>query len=160
MRPPAWSSRPASGLNFTSTKPSVICADCSTHHGKVPLPDCFKTFGLLGADASASTFQTGKPLPVTPHVQSAGSVPGATVSNFSSPASAAVDVSIAIDKASGEILRSFPSMAQSPRTARDAQNLDGSRLTGSLLRPRRREVRLSQRAGQVGAGRRNGPEPA
>src|SRR4029079_4186457 len=108
MRPPAWSSRPASGLNFTSTNPSVICADCFTHHGKVPLPDCFKTFGLLGADASASTFQNGEPVPVTPHIQSAGSVPGATVSNFSSPASAAVDASIAIDRASGEILRSVP----------------------------------------------------
>jgi tetratricopeptide (TPR) repeat protein len=59
-------------MNFTSTKPSVICAECFTHQGTVPVPDCFKTFGLLGADMSASTFQTGDPLPVTPHVQSAG----------------------------------------------------------------------------------------
>src|SRR4029078_7539151 len=142
MRPPAWSSRPASGLNFTSTNPSVICADCFTDHRNVPFPDCFKTFGLLGANASASIFQTGEPLPVTPQIQSAGRGPGAAVSNFSSPASAAVDVSIAIDRASGEILRSVPSMAQSPRTARVAQNLDGSRLTGSLLRPQEETYRV------------------
>ena len=35
---------------MTSTKPSVICADFFTHQGKVPVPDCFKTFGLLGAE--------------------------------------------------------------------------------------------------------------
>src|SRR4029077_10620058 len=95
--------RPASGLNLTSTKPSAIRADCLTHHGKVPLPDCFKTFGLLGAEASASTFQIGKPFPVTPHVQPWGISPGFASSKFSEAASAAVATSTAaIDTASGE----------------------------------------------------------
>jgi len=79
----------------------VICADCFTHQGKVPAPDCFKTFGLLGADISASTFQTGEPFPVIPHVQSSGSVPSVTASKFSTAANATLATSIiAIDRAS------------------------------------------------------------
>src|SRR4029077_14392037 len=98
--------RPASGLNLTSTKPSAIRADCLTHQGEVPLPDCFKTFGLLGADASASTFPIGEPFPVTPHVQPSGISPGFTSSKFSEAASAAVAANVtAIDRASGKHLR-------------------------------------------------------
>jgi hypothetical protein len=77
----------------------------------VPLPDCFKTLGLLGADVSVSTFQTGEPFPVTPQLQSSGRVPGFTASNFSSTAEALVAVSIiTIERASDENLFRFPSM--------------------------------------------------
>src|SRR5437660_576532 len=52
-----------------------------THQGKVPLPDCLSTLGLLGAEASASTDHLGEPRPVTPERQPAGSAPGASRSN-------------------------------------------------------------------------------
>jgi hypothetical protein len=80
------------GLNCTSTKPSVIEAFFFTHQGKVPLPDCLSTFGGLGADAPAAIAHFGEPLPVTPHVQSAGGAPGLIWSNVSAPARAAIGV--------------------------------------------------------------------
>jgi hypothetical protein len=90
---------------LTPTKPSAIRTDCFTHQGKVPLPDCFKTFGLLGADASASTFQTGEPFPVTPHLQPSGVSPGVAWSKFSDAANAAVAANVtAIDRANGKNL--------------------------------------------------------
>src|SRR3954466_11849966 len=55
----------------------------STHQGNVPVPDCWSTFGALGADASCRTAQRGVPLPVTPCSQAAGSVPGVSVSKLS-----------------------------------------------------------------------------
>src|SRR5439155_25729426 len=79
--PPACASRPVSGLNFTSTSPSARDASDLTHQGKVPLPDCLSTLGLLGADMSASTDHLGEPRPVTPARQPAGSAPGVSRSN-------------------------------------------------------------------------------
>ncbi len=43
--------------------------------GKVAAPDCFNTFGLLGADSSFSTDHFAEPLPVCVAVQPAGAVP-------------------------------------------------------------------------------------
>src|ERR1041384_1908196 len=91
--PPAWSSRPSSGLNLTSTKPFSTELARSTHHGKVPLPDCCSTLGALGAEASCRTAQRGFPLPVTPCSQAAGSAPGAPVSKLIGCPSAAPDAS-------------------------------------------------------------------
>src|SRR5215470_13363165 len=79
-------------LNLTSTNPSVIDALAFIHQGNVPLPDCFRTFGLLGADASALTAHFGEPCPVTPQVQSAGGVPSWALSNVSISANAAVAI--------------------------------------------------------------------
>src|SRR2546430_16517908 len=53
---------------------------CLTHQGKVPAPDCLRTFGLLGAEASLSTVQRGVPRPVTPSTHESGSDPTAPVS--------------------------------------------------------------------------------
>src|SRR5947209_5539466 len=80
MSPPAWSSLPESGLNFTCTKPSVRATFVLTHQGYVPAPDCFRTFDWLGAEGSASTDHRGAPLPVTPACQPSGRVPGLAVS--------------------------------------------------------------------------------
>src|SRR6185437_4381681 len=87
--PPAWSSRPESGLNRTSAKPFSTDVLRSTHQGKVPLPDCSSTFGLLGALASAFTAQRGVPLPVTPCSQPPGSAPGESPSKLIVSANAA-----------------------------------------------------------------------
>src|SRR5262245_822352 len=87
MMPPAWSSLPATGLNFTSTYPSFSETSFFTHHGNVPLPDCLSTFGLLGAVASVSTVHFGVPLPVLPANQPAGSSPAFVSSKFTVSAS-------------------------------------------------------------------------
>ena len=82
-------------------------ADCLTHQGNVPLPDCFQTFGLLGADVSASTFHVGEPLPVTAHVQSQEVTNFGQYRNFLRPAYAAAVVeefSAAINGADGKNL--------------------------------------------------------
>jgi len=78
--PPAWSSWPEIGLNFTSTKPSASAVPVFTHHGKVPLPSCSSTWPRLGAAGSAATVQRGLPRPVTPHVQPAGAAPTVSLS--------------------------------------------------------------------------------
>src|ERR1051325_6909030 len=90
MTPPAWSSRPEIALNRTSTKPFSIDVLRSSHRGKVPLPDCSSTFGLLGAPASARTAHFGFPLPVTPCSQPAGSPPGESLSKLMVSANAAL----------------------------------------------------------------------
>src|SRR5438067_3854027 len=72
MTPPAWSSFPATGLNFTSTKLSWIFVSFLMQTGKVAWPDCFNTFGLLGAEASFSTDHFAVPLPVCVAVQPGG----------------------------------------------------------------------------------------
>lgn len=66
-------------MKRTSTKPSGSETPFSTHQGKVPEPDCFSTFGVLGALLSASTVHFGKPRPVTPAVQPAGRKPQAGI---------------------------------------------------------------------------------
>src|SRR5206468_5145039 len=91
--PPAWSSPPEIGLNFTSTKPSVSDVALFTHHGKVPLPLCISTLDLLGAPGSAATAQRGLPRPVTPQVQPDGIEPTASLSKLTDCASAAADAS-------------------------------------------------------------------
>src|SRR6266567_6793993 len=75
MTPPAWSSLPEMGLNFTSTKPSLRLASSLMQTGYVASPDCFKTFGLLGAESSATTSHLASPLPVLVAVQPGGSAP-------------------------------------------------------------------------------------
>src|SRR5438105_10077960 len=82
MIPPAWSSLPATGLNFVSTKPSLIDTSFFTQYGYVPSPDCLSTFGLLGALASASTVHFGVPVPVTPAVQPFGTSPALSASKL------------------------------------------------------------------------------
>ena len=62
-------------MNFTSTTPSVKTFSFNTHHGKVPAPDCFITFGALGAVGSASTAHLPAPAPVTPAIHPLGIVP-------------------------------------------------------------------------------------
>src|SRR6266436_9757272 len=76
MTPPAWSSWPETGLNFTWTKPSLMVALFLMQTGNVAWPDCFNTFGLLGAEASFSTDHFAVPLPVCVAVQPAGAAPG------------------------------------------------------------------------------------
>src|SRR5687767_5301237 len=75
MIPPAWSSSPEMGLNFTSTKPSLRFDSSLIASGYVASPDCFRTFGLLGALLSCSTVHFGSPLPVLVRFQPAGADP-------------------------------------------------------------------------------------
>ena len=74
MTPPAWSSLPEMGLNFTSTKPSwawvVLQADRISG-----FTSCLSTFGLLGAVSSFSTVHLLR-LPVFVVVQPGGAAPG------------------------------------------------------------------------------------
>src|SRR5437763_4134128 len=63
---------PATGLNFTSTNPSLIFVSFLKQIWNVAWPDCFKTFGLLGAEASFSTVHFALPLLVCVAVQPAG----------------------------------------------------------------------------------------
>src|SRR5262249_21108735 len=79
--PPARSSLPSTGLNLTSTNPSVRETSLLAHQGNVPWPDCLSTFGLLGAVLSGSTAHLGVPRPVTPQVQLAGIAPVGSWSN-------------------------------------------------------------------------------
>src|ERR1035437_7912045 len=80
MTPPAWSSLPDRGLNFTSTKPSLRLVSSLMQIGYVPSPDCFSTFGLLGAESSRSTLHLASPVPVSVPVQWGGSLPGLALS--------------------------------------------------------------------------------
>src|SRR5919201_2800125 len=88
--PPARSSLPEIGLKRTSTKPFSTDALRSTHQGNVPLPDCWRTFGLLGAVGSARTSHFGLPLPVTPCSHPAGNAPGGSASKLMVCATAAL----------------------------------------------------------------------
>src|SRR5215468_11161830 len=63
------------GLKRVSTKPSASDVALRTHHGNVPLPDCLRTLGALGAVGSFSTVQRGVPRPVTPQTQAGGVAP-------------------------------------------------------------------------------------
>src|SRR5258705_9431945 len=49
--------------------------------GYVAVPDCFSTFGLLGAVGSATTVHFACPLPVWLAVHPPGGLPGSAVSN-------------------------------------------------------------------------------
>src|SRR2546430_14170925 len=75
MTPPAWSSFPATGLNFTSTKPSLRLVSFLMQTGNVASPFCFNTFGLLGAESSFSTDHFAEPLPVCVAVHPRGVAP-------------------------------------------------------------------------------------
>src|SRR5438477_12981066 len=88
MTPPAWSSFPATGLNFTSTKLSWIFVSVLKQTGKVAWPDCFNTFGLLGAELSFSTDHFAAPLPVCVAVQLGGGAPAFMSSKFTVSAAA------------------------------------------------------------------------
>src|SRR6266446_3198194 len=88
MTPPAWSSFPATGLNFTPTKPSLMLVSFLMQTGKVAWPDCFNTFGWLGAEASFSTDHFAVPLPVCVAVQPGGGTPAFMSSKFTVSAAA------------------------------------------------------------------------
>src|SRR2546430_17450929 len=88
MTPPAWSSLPTTGLNFTSTKPSLMLDSFLMQTGNVAWPDCFNTFGLLGAEASFSTDHLAEPLPVWVAVQPGGGTPAFMSSKFTVSAAA------------------------------------------------------------------------
>src|SRR5260370_12331187 len=75
MPPTAWSSFPATGLNFTSTRPSLRLVSFLMQTGKVAWPDCFNTFGLLGAESSFSIAHLAVPLPVCVALQPGGGAP-------------------------------------------------------------------------------------
>src|SRR5262245_37718719 len=75
MIPPAWSSFPETGLNFTSTKPFLSEVSSLRQTGKVASPDGLRTCGWLGAEASSSTLHWGVPLPVFVAVQPGGGSP-------------------------------------------------------------------------------------
>src|SRR5439155_1900845 len=75
ITPPAWSSLPESGLNFTSTKPSWTLVFSLMQTGYVTSPDCFRTLGLLGAVASAATAHLASPLPFGVADQPGGGAP-------------------------------------------------------------------------------------
>src|SRR5713101_7313986 len=91
MTPPARSSFPATGLNFTSTKPSLRLVSFLMQTGNVSTPDCFNTFGLLGAESSFSTDHFAEPLPVWVAVQRGGGPPVLTSSKLIVSASAVPD---------------------------------------------------------------------
>src|SRR5437899_9235267 len=102
MTPPAWSSFPATGLNFTSTKLSWIFVSFLMQTGKVAWPDCFNTFGLLGAEASFSTDHFAVPLPVCVAVQPGGGIPAfmsskLTVSAMASPVAMVVAIIVKLN---------------------------------------------------------------
>src|SRR5437667_10346952 len=82
MTPPAWSSFPAIGLNFTSTKPSLRLVSFLMQTGNVAWPDRFSTFGLLGAESSFSTDHFAEPLPVCVAVHPGGAAPALKLSKL------------------------------------------------------------------------------
>src|SRR5262245_43432256 len=84
------------GLNFTSTKPAASDVSFFTHQGNVPLPDCWRTWGALGAVGSAMTAHCGDPRPVTPAIQPAGNAPILSRSKSTVSAMAAVAEKIVI----------------------------------------------------------------
>src|SRR5947207_12735845 len=88
MTPPAWSSFPATGLNFTSTNPSLRFVSFLKQTGKVASPDCFNTFGWLGAESSFSTLHFAEPLPVCVAVHPGGAAPVLRLSKFTVSANA------------------------------------------------------------------------
>src|SRR6266487_6341415 len=90
MRPPAWSSLPEIGLNFTSTKPCLRFVSSLKQTGYVATPDCFRTFGLLGAVSSFSIVHFALPLPVWVAVQPAGAWPTAALSKLAESATAII----------------------------------------------------------------------
>src|SRR5215831_2793248 len=72
MTPPAWSSLPETGLNFTSTNPSLRLVSSLMQTGYVASPDCLRTFGLEGAESSATISHLAWPEPVWVAVQPGG----------------------------------------------------------------------------------------
>src|SRR5437867_4007737 len=77
--------------------PSVKVVPLLTHQGKVPVPDCFSTFGALGAVESASMVHLGVPRPVTPAIQPLGREPAASWSKVIVSAIAGSDAIISND---------------------------------------------------------------
>src|SRR5439155_26795595 len=95
--PPAWFFLPANRFNFHSTKPSLMLVSFLMQTGKVTWPDCFNTFGLLGAEASFSTDHFAVPLPVCVAVQPGGGTPAFMSSKFTvSSAASAVAMIVTI----------------------------------------------------------------
>src|SRR5438132_7697427 len=103
MRPPAWSSRPEMGLNFTSTKPSLRFVSSLLQMGYVARPDCFSTFGGLGAVLSASTVHFASPVPVFVAVQPGGGAPAFRLSKLTESASATTDSNVVVRMTAGTV---------------------------------------------------------
>src|SRR5438477_3889898 len=76
------------GLNFTSTKPSLTFVSFLRQTGYVASPDCFSTFGLLGAVSSFSIVHFASPLPVLVAVQPGGGWPSGALSKLTESATA------------------------------------------------------------------------
>ena len=66
---------PDIALNFTSTNPSLRLVSSFRHTGYVAWPDCFSTFGLLGAVSSGTTAHLACPVPVCVAVQPPAACP-------------------------------------------------------------------------------------
>src|SRR6266487_1645694 len=96
MTPPAWSSLPEMGLNFTSTKPSLRRVSFLWQTGYVASPDCLRTFGLLGAVSSFSMVHFASPLPVLVAVQPGGASPGLASSKLMVSANALLVIRLVI----------------------------------------------------------------
>src|SRR5215831_6678514 len=109
MTPPAWSSFPEIGLNLTSTKPSLRFVSSLRQIGKVAWPDCFRTFGLLGAVSSFSTVHFSWPVPVLVAVHPGGGAPVLRLSKFTVSASAKL-VTIVIASIITFIIEDLPSL--------------------------------------------------
>src|SRR5437762_10329539 len=107
MTPPAWSSLPERGLNFTSTKPSLRLVSSLMQTGYVASPDCFKTFGLLGAESSATTAHLAAPFPVFVAVHPGGGAPVFKSSKFTVSESAMQFVRLVISASVRNVLDVF-----------------------------------------------------
>src|ERR1700722_17973258 len=73
--PAARSWEPATALNLTSTKPSLMLVSFLRSSGYVARPDCLSTLDFDGAVPSLSTVHFGSPDPVRVAVQPSGATP-------------------------------------------------------------------------------------
>src|SRR5439155_9184163 len=89
---------PEMGLNFTSTKPSLRLVSFLRQTGYVASPDCFSTFGLLGAVSSFSMVHFASPLPVFVAVQPGGAAPGVASSKLTVAVNAVVVIRLVITR--------------------------------------------------------------
>src|SRR5437016_7640226 len=80
------------------------------HTGYVAWPDCFSTFGLLGAVLSASIVHFASPLPVLVAVQPGGGAPVLRLSKLTESAAAnAASIAATMSVASASVFIEAPS---------------------------------------------------
>src|SRR5439155_7493747 len=92
------------GLNFTSTKPSLRFVSSLKQTGYVATPDCFSTFGLLGAVSSFSMVHFALPLPVLVAVQPAGALPMPELSKLAVSGAAATANTVVMNTATSILI--------------------------------------------------------